>query len=268
MNATETITPLAVGHQSTVVRTRLQLAAAALAVASATLLCGCAATQVALTKRDLDVQTRMSATIFLDPVKSADRTIFVQVRNTSDKPDLDIASDISQAVAAKGYTIVGDPGQAHYYLQANVLYVGKSSPTASQQALGQGYGGPLAGAVTGMVASSALGGYGGRDIAAAALAGGLVESVSGALVKDVYYSIVTDIQVKERVAAGRTEVRSDHRLVQGTSGSERVSYTDTNADMRAYQTRVVSTANKANLDFQEAVPSLRSGLTRALAGLF
>jgi hypothetical protein len=29
-----------------------------------------------------------------------------------------------------------------------------------------------------------------------------------------------------------------------------------------------STANKANLDYEEAVPALTQGLTRALAGLF
>ena len=44
---------------------------------SAVLLSGCAATQVAISKRNLDVQTKMSATIFLDPVKESRRTVFV-----------------------------------------------------------------------------------------------------------------------------------------------------------------------------------------------
>jgi hypothetical protein len=54
---------------------------------------------------------------------------------------------------------------------------------------------------------------------------------------------------------------------QGTSGSENVNYTDA-VEMKTYQTRIVSSANKVNLDFSEAAPALRAGLTRAIAGAF
>jgi len=228
---------------------------------------GCAATQVAIAKKDLDVQTKMSATIFLDPIAEAQRTVFVQVRNTSDRQELDLQGDIANAMATKGYRVVTDPAAAHYYLQANVLFVGKTSPTASQQALGGGYGGALGGALTGLTVGAATGANG-RSMAAGALLGGVVESVSGALVKDVYYSIVTDVQIKERLASGKsTQVAATHDLKQGTSGAEKVTYNDS-SDMRAYQTRVVSTANQVNLEFEAALPPLRTGLTRALSGLF
>jgi outer membrane lipoprotein SlyB len=234
-------------------------------------LTGCAATQVAIAKRDLDVQTRLSATIFLDPVKDADRTVFVQIRNTSDKPDLDVAADIAAAVAAKGYRVVTDPDQAHYYLQANVLYVGRSSATANQEALSGGYGGAMGGAMAGAALAGATGGaYGpsGRSVMGAALLGGIAETVSGALVKDVYFSIVTDVQIKERLAAGKSaQVNSKHNLTQGTSGSDQVTFSDS-SNLRAYQTRIVSTANKMNLEFAEAAAPLRHGLVRALSGLF
>ncbi len=55
---------------------------------AAILLSGCAATHVAISKRDLDVQTKMSDTVFLDPVGADRKTVFVQIRNTSDKPEL------------------------------------------------------------------------------------------------------------------------------------------------------------------------------------
>ncbi len=237
-------------------------------VASLAWLGGCAATQVAIAKRDLDVQTKMSATIFLDPVKELDRTVYVQVRNTSDKQDLDVASDIAAAVAAKGYRVVTDPDAAHYYLQANVLYVGKTSSTASESALRGGYGGPLGGALIGATAGSAFGNNSGRSLAGAALIGGLVETVAGSVVKDVYYSIVTDVQIKERLARGQVaRLDSQQNLQQGTGGTDKVSYA-VDTEMRAHQTRVISTANKVNLDFAEAVPPLRAGLTRALGGLF
>jgi Enterobacterial TraT complement resistance protein len=39
-------------------------------------------------------------------------------------------------------------------------------------------------------------------------------------------------------------------------------------DWKRYQTRVQSTASKANLEFEEAAPELTSGLTRSIAGIF
>lgn len=242
--------------------------AVVIVAASSTALGGCAATQVAIAKRELDVQTHMSATVFLDPVRPEQRTVFVQIRNTSDKPDLDPAGEIAHALASRGYAVVTDPAQARYYLQANVLFVGKSSPAASHAMLGGGYGSAIAGAALGMTVGSATGAMSGRSVAAGALLGGLAETVSGVFVKDVYFTIVTDVQIKERLAGGKAaQLNSTHELKQGTSGSERVSYVD-NVDMRAYQTRVVSTANQVNLEFADALPPLRAGLVRALSGLF
>ena len=53
------------------------------------LLGGCAAVHTSIAKKDLDVQTKMSDSIFLDPVGPDKRSIFVQVRNTSDKANFD-----------------------------------------------------------------------------------------------------------------------------------------------------------------------------------
>lgn len=240
-------------------------------VVAAALLSGCAATQVAIQKRDLDVQTKMSATIFLDPVAPEQKTVFVQVRNTSDKPDLDMAPEIIAAVQAKGYRVVVDPKQAKFYLQANVLQVGKTDPSAIQSQLGGGYGAGMGGAVTGLAVAGMTGGHNGpsnRTALAGALLGGVADVVAGSMVKDVYFSIVTDVQIKERLENGKTAVlSSNHSNKQGTSGSEVVTYSDA-VDMKTYQTRIVSTANKVNLEFTEAAPALRSGLTRALSGLF
>ncbi|MEX3853809.1 complement resistance protein TraT [Paraburkholderia sp. BR10923] len=107
------------------------------------MLTDCAATHVAISKHDLDVQTKMSDTIFLDPVADSKKTVFVQIRNTSDKPHFDIAADVKAAVSGKGYRIVGDPDHAQYILQANILQVGKVAPSAAQEAFG-GYGALLA----------------------------------------------------------------------------------------------------------------------------
>lgn len=50
-----------------------------------------------------------------------------------------------------------NPDEAHYRLQANVLSVAKTDPTAAQQALMGGYGGPLMSAVGGAAAGAAIG---------------------------------------------------------------------------------------------------------------
>jgi hypothetical protein len=239
--------------------------------ATAVMFTGCAATQTAISKRDLDVQTKSSATIFLDPVSQAEQTVFVQIRNTSDKQDLDIAADVIAAVQSKGYRVVQDPKQAKFYLQANVLHVGKTDPTAIQQQLGGGFGAGLSGAAVGLAAMSLTGGYGGpsgKAMIGAGLLGGITEVVAGSLVKDVYFSIVTDVQIKERLPEGKKAMlNSQHINKQGTTGNESVNYSDA-VDMKTYQTRIVSSANKMNLEFAEAAPALRAGLTRAIAGAF
>lgn len=241
-----------------------------LAVASTLVLSGCAATHVAISKRDLDVQTKMSATIFLDPVSADKRSVYVQVRNTSDQQGFDMEPVVVGAIRAKGYQIVNDPDQATYVLQANVLQVGKIDPSAAEAALRAGYGG-AGGAMSGALAGAAAGGLtspSGRGALAGALIGGAINLVANAAVKDVYYSVTTDIQIKERNRNGKTTtIQTESRLQQGTSGGTQTNYSDT-TDWRAYQTRIVSTANKMNLELAEALPVLREGISRSVAGLF
>ena len=80
---------------------------------------GCHAMHTAVTKGDLEVETKMSETIFLDPVAPKDQVVFVQVRNTSNNPGFDnMASQIKTNIQQKGYRITDDPTKAHYILQA------------------------------------------------------------------------------------------------------------------------------------------------------
>ena len=168
-------------------------------------LSGCAATEVMISKRNLDVQTKMSETVFLDPVGPEKMIMHIQVRNTSDKDNFDIAGPLKEAMIKKGYRITEDPNKAYYRLQANILSVAKTDPTAAAAALNNGYGGALAlGAVLGGGVGYAAGGYGGAiggGLAGAAL-GGVTELVTGALVKDVLFMVVTDIQLVEKAADG------------------------------------------------------------------
>jgi outer membrane lipoprotein SlyB len=225
------------------------------------LMAGCSAVHTAVKKRNLDVQTQMSETVFLDPVAADKRTVFIQLRNTSDKQELDIEASLTAAIRAKGYTILTDPDKAHYWIQANILKVGKSDLREAKSILSQGYGGAVAGAVVG----SQIGG--GSGVVAGSIFGSLGGIVTDALVDDVLFLMITDLQISEKAKGDVVVTEANNaQLKQGTSGYKTVSSTE-QTDRKKHQTRVVSTANKVNLKFIEAQPKLIIGLSNSLSGL-
>jgi hypothetical protein len=230
-------------------------------------LAGCAATTTAIGKRNLDVETKMTETVFLDPVPPAERTVYVQVRNTSDKPDFDIEPAVKSSIESRGYKVVDDPTQAHYLLQANVLQVGLTNESSAAKTFAGGYGGTILGGAAGAGVGRVIS----EDpavIIGGALAGAAASAVGDAFVRDVTYSIISDVQVSERAPKGVIVTESDRQdLSQGTSGSRVLSSHET-SDWKRYRTRVMSKANKANLSFEEASPELVSGLTRSIGNIF
>jgi hypothetical protein len=234
---------------------------------SCLLLSACAATTTAISKRELDVQTRMSDSIFLEPLPPASRTIFVEVKNTSDREDFNIEQDVKAAIHARGYRLVDNPKAAHYMLQANVLQAGKSSVTAAEDAFASGFGGALFGAAVGAVGARAATKDTG-SIIGGGLIGAAVESAAGAFVQDVTYSAITDIQVSERALNGEVVTETfEQNLGQG-AGGQRIVRASSTSNWKRYRTRVMSVANQANLEFDDAAPELISGLTRSIAGVF
>jgi Enterobacterial TraT complement resistance protein len=237
-----------------------------LAVPAMLLLAGCAATSTGLGKRNLEVQTKMTDTIFLEPVSPPDRTILVQVRNTSDQPDFDIQNAVKASIAERGYRLVDRPEEAHYLLQANVLQVGRTSPTAAEQTFAGGFGGTLIGGAAG-VAGARIASDDTRTLIAGGLVGAATSSVVDALIEDVTYTIITDVQISERAGEGVVVTeRLEQNLRQGT-GARVISATQIH-DWKRYQTRIMSTANRTNLDFEDAAPQLVDGVTRSIAGIF
>ena len=236
---------------------------------ASTLLIGCGAAHNAINKRTLDVQTKMSATIFLDPVVSDKKTVFLQIRNTSDKPEFDLETAIARTMIEKGYKVVEAPEQAHYLLQANILQVGRTDLRAADNALTQGFGAALTGAMVGAAAGTLITTENNtRGAIAGGLIGSTVSTVADAMVHDVVYSVITDLQVSERVANSivvKEKTRS--KLKQGERGIREITSTE-KVEWKRYQTRIVSTANKVNLKFKQAAPELIKGLTRSITGIF
>lgn len=233
-----------------------------LLLASVFVLSGCGAMSTAIKKRNLEVKTQMSETIWLEP--SSQKTVYLQIKNTSDKDMSGLQNKISTDVRAKGYQIVSSPDEAHYWIQANVLKADKMDLRESQGFLSQGY----QGAVTGAALGAGIVGYNSGSAGAtlgAGLAAGLVGMAADAMVEDVNYTMVTDVQISERT---KTAVRTDNvaALRQGTSGAKIQTSTE-DGNQHKYQTRVVSNANKVNLKFDEAKPVLEDQLAKSIANI-
>lgn len=237
------------------------------------LLGGCAATQVALSKKDLDVQTKTSTSVFVDPVPRNQRTIFLDVRSGVMEFDRrNFSQFVKQQFASNenGYQIVDDPDQAHFQMLVYVLNLEKASPTAAQAALQQGYvggGETMAGAAAGAVIGSRSGNTWTGGVVGGLAATG-VSLVANSLVKDVTYMLVADISIRERVAQGvyvRKDTQIDARVSDAGSSQQRVSEVSNRKD---YRTRIVTTANKANLELPEAQNPMFQKTAYAMAGFF
>jgi len=228
---------------------------------------GCSAMDTAIKKRDLDVQTKMSETIFLEPVAPDKRVVYFDIRNTSDK-EMNVKESIVSAFKSRGYKITDNPNEANYMLQGNILKVGKSNLKEAQSHLGSGFEAGLTGAAVAGGASYALGGSN-RGTAGAALAGAAIGFVGDALVTDVMYVMVTDLQIRERPLEGEVVTQTQKAyLEQGSSTTTKQDIKGGKVEWKTYRTRIVSTANKMNLEFEEAKPVLESALAKSISGIF
>ena len=160
-------------------------------------LVGCQTTSKIIKHGKLEVETKMSSSIFLDPIENSKRTILLQIRNTSDKSGLDIESKIRLAIENKGYTIVNSPKQANIMIQANILQVGKSTLENPFEALSGGYGSGLEGFATGAALAGATGGSG-RSMLGIGLIAGIGNTILDAAVQVVTFTMTVDLQISEK----------------------------------------------------------------------
>lgn len=231
-------------------------------VASVFTLTGCGAMSTAVKKRNLDVKTQMSETIWLEP--SSEKSVYLQIRNTSDQDMSGLQAQISSALAAKGYKVSGSPDGAYYWIQANVLKAEKMDLRDAQGFLKTGYEGGAVGAALG-AGITAYNSSSTGAVLGVGLATGLLGIAADAMVEDVNYTMVTDLQISERSQATVT-TDNEATLKQGTSGVKKQTSSE-QGNRAKYQTRVVSNANKVNLKFEEAKPVLEAQLAKSIAGI-
>ena len=228
-------------------------------------LVGCNTTSKMIKHGKLEVETKMSETIFLDPIDDNKKTVLLQIRNTSDKSGLEIESKIRSAIESKGYRIVNSTQSANIMIQANVLQVGKSTLENPFQALTGGYGSGLEGFATGAAIAGATGGSG-RSMLGIGLITGIGNTILDAAVEVVNFTMITDLQISEKADEEYVSESSDANLKQGTSGYKKSTW-EKKTNWKKYQTRIMSVAKKTNLKFEEAEPKLTEGLVKSISGL-
>ena len=223
---------------------------------------GCGAASTAIEKRNLEVQTKMSDTVFLEPISPDKRIVYLRVRNTTDK-DIQVEQVIKNSIESNGFRVTGNPDEAYFMIQANVLQVGKTDATDSDSALKSGFGGGLLGAGV-----SAVTGGSGNNIGIGAAVGAIVGLVADTMVKDIYYTMVADVEIRQRPALDeKISQNEENYSEQGTTSTISQNVNTNNVQWKIYRTRVVSTANQVNLEFEEAQAELSKGLVRSLSGL-
>ena len=229
-------------------------------------LSGCAAMHTSIAKKDLDVQTKLSTAIFVDPVPEEKRKVYLEVRSAVMEFDRNaFRQALNQQILASGngYTFTDDPEEAQYSMSVYVRNLEKASPSAADNYLQSGF----EGVATGATLSYATGGSG-RNAAAVGIIGGLVSTAANAMVKDVTYLLVADIQIKERAKKGvmiRRDSKVDSKISDDGATTQRYSEV---TNLKEYRTRVVTTANKANLELEEAQPLMFDKTAYAMASFF
>ena len=190
-------------------------------------LAGCAAGTTAVAKRNLDVQTKMSDTVFLDPVRPG-RAHGLRRRPQHLRPARPRHRAAGQR-RRRGARLPGRRRPARRALRAPGQRAA-GRPHLGDRGRGsadnQGFGGTLLGGAAGGAAGYGLGaGRLGvndarwRDRRRPRRCRDL-RRLADAYVQDTTYTIVTDVQVSERAAGGTVISQSEQaNLAQGTSGT-------------------------------------------------
>ena len=244
--------------------------ATAVVIMSLVSLFGCAALHTSIAKRKLDIQTKTSTALFVDPVKREFRTVYVDIRSgvmEFDRRAFKRSVLDEFKVNDNGYRVTDDPDAAQYHMTVVVLTLEKASPTAAELALKKGYvgsgGGMVAGAALGATTKGTAGG-----VVTGAILGGVGETMANAFVQDVTYMLVADVQIKEKTRKGvivRKDSKISAKVSDAGTSTQRVSEV---SNRKEYRTRIVTTANKANLDLEEAQPLMFKKTAYAMSGFF
>lgn len=235
---------------------------------------GCSSMNTALKKRELDVESRLSYAVVLDPLAPEERIVYTRVRDVSgNKMRKVMQTTIEQQLSAEGFTVTNNPKEANLMLNATILSAGKTTADEADRSLSAGYKGAAEGAALGYMVGAA-GGSSSSDSMKSGLVAGAAGFLADALVEDVYYTFVMDIELRERPLEGdEIENSTQNKSATGMSTSNTATLSMAESSVKRgenfkwiiHKTRIVTTANKMNLKIEEAIPAVQDKTASSLS---
>ncbi|MDR2801037.1 MAG: complement resistance protein TraT [Desulfovibrio sp.] len=205
------------------------------------LFCACSAISTQMEYGTLQISSETGAAIFLETVPS---TAFVEVKAPAEFDGLNRA--LEHALSLKGLRISQERGQADLILRVALSNADVEEISASRAH-------PHRGTTAAAVGLGAGIGYiSGPGRGSGVVAGGMVGLLGGALL---------DLTVDNWVKLGEVQVRADVRIEERPrfkSGGENL----------LHQTRLVVSARKAGLTWEECAVEVKDALVRGIAAFF
>jgi len=227
---------------------------------------GCAGLEVALENQNVGVVSNLDEVPFFDSYPG--QKVYVSIKNFSDYKDLDLLTSlVAERYQKRGFVIVNSLQKAAWVVEAKIVNIKKEDlsarqikGTSSQEAgmTGSIYGGFVAGANAGSW----------RSAVAGALIGGILSGAANltvnSWVKLGYLTIVTDIQVKQRVhgkvvkkVVGETK----------TGGVKETVSQEGNTTWIKYRFQALTRAKKVNLKWEDCKDAMIKEISRIVASL-
>lgn len=215
----------------------------------------CETINTVVKRKSLEINTYMNKTIYLEP--SNDRTVYIQIKNTSNKNLNKLQGKIFSLLQEKGYKITFFPENAHYWIQANILRIEKTDTKTRKNLLHNCFEKNLDISTNNVHFCKIEEPYYFNTI----------DDISSAFIEDTNFIIVTDIQISERVKKSGIKVFSQSTFSQGTNG-KRVETSNEINNRRHYQTRILSYASQVNLDFYQIQEKITNQIAHSISEVF
>jgi hypothetical protein len=215
---------------------------------------------------DLQTQISLSDTVFLDPeVKKLNRTIYIEVTNTSDFQELskdELKALIAQKLQAKNYKITEEATLADYILRVNLKHMNYNRQTGAQEGGNEGL---LAGAAAGASRARSI-----DEAIVGALIGGVIGGIGGSLIgkmiKIESYNGVFDIEIREKLPktiTGKITTKADLGISTKLETENKI---ETN--WQIYRTQINVAMEQTNLNKIEAAKVIAEKVATSIAELF
>nr|P0DKR9.1 RecName: Full=TraT complement resistance protein; Flags: Precursor [Wigglesworthia glossinidia endosymbiont of Glossina brevipalpis] len=220
-----------------------------------TSLIGCETINTFVKKRNLEVNTYMNKTIYLNP--SEDKTVYIQVKNTSNREINGIKTKISSILKSKGYLITYYPEEANYWIQANILRIEQIKLENKDNLLHH----CLEQYLDDIHHTPGLCNKENEE------ENNFIEKISKSFFENNNFIVVTDLQISQRTNIlcskfDRFHLNSKEKIKNVINPKSK------EGKRNFYKTRIYSYANKVNLEFYEAKKEIENQISHSISEVF